>query len=165
MFSYLAKAESQLPFLYLNQYFNYDIVSASEITISDKSFDFKKFIISSEDKNIVFNLESLDRWLLPGSKLVFKNAENISLGQKRILKDKFIYRILKPEDAVSVCLVSSSVFSEIQFCKTISTTDTTELKPQVSANGEPIDKEGTVVLKESFAAASINTVLIAGLAI
>ena len=144
----LANAEGQLPFLYLNQYFSYEVLSASEINIADKTFDFKKFVISSEGKNIVFNLEAINQWVQPGSKLIFKSTQDKSLGQKTILKDKLIYRILRPESVVTVCLVSSSVFTDIQFCKAISATETSEIDPQVSVNGEPVDKVGTVVLKE-----------------
>ncbi len=155
----LAKIDGQLPFLYLNQYFTYSIATSSEIIIAEKSFDFKNFGISNEDKNTVFNLESLNQWLIPGSKLGFKNKENMSLGRISLTKGKSSYRVQLPQGTASVCLFASSAFSDFQFCKSISSVENTTLSPKVSVNGELVDNAGTVVLKDKEESLIFSAVL------
>ncbi len=148
-----------LPFLYLNQYFNYEVLSSSEISVAEKTFDFNKLEITQEEKKTTINLMALQEWIVADSKLVFENAEKKSVGEIKVKKDKLLYKVLVPAAAESICVNSASIFSEIEFCKSVHKFDQPSAAPQVRVNGEVIDNRGVVVLKDKSDILSFTAIL------
>ena len=80
---------SQLPFLYLNQYFQYDIKSQDEIFLAGKIFNFANFKISVSNSKAEVELLLLKPWIMKNSSLVFRIKQTQLLirllSQKKIL--------------------------------------------------------------------------------
>lgn len=139
---------SQLPFLYLNQYFQYDIKSQDEIFLAEKIFNFANFKISVSNSKAEVGLLLLKPWIMKNSSLVFRDKTNATINSTAVSKENFNYMLSIPADARSLCLVSSSQFSEAEFCKSLVVSALQEFEVQVTANGEVLDKAGLVVLKD-----------------
>ncbi len=137
-----------LPFLYLNQYFQYDIKNQDEIFLAGKIFNFANFKISSSNSKAEVDLLLLKPWIMNNSSLTLKNKMNLPISSTPIKKENLNYLLSIPSEATTLCLVSSSRFSETEFCKSLVATNSAEFQIQVIANGEVLDRTGLVVLKD-----------------
>ncbi len=149
----------QLPFLYLNQYFEYDIKSQDEIFLAGKTFNFANFKISVEGSKAEVELLLLKPWIMTNSSLIFKNKASALIQKVAVTKGNLNYTLLIPPQATSLCLVSNSRFSETEFCKSLVITKAEDFQVQVSADGEVLDKSGLVVLKDKVGVLNFSAVL------
>lgn len=140
--------ERRIPFVFLNQYFSYDLVDADKIILSDKTINFNDIAIDKMKRVTTINLDDLAKLNFSNYTLTFRNEKQEVVGQKPFTPAEMIGSktfSLAPT-ATDVCILSSNLFTKFQMCKS--------LAPSTQVVGariddQPIENRSIVVLKSN----------------
>ncbi len=150
----------QVPFRYLNQYFQYQIKNQDQISIAGKIFDFKNFEIVINSDSAEIDIQNLQPWILQTTTFYFKDENFVILKKVAVGKDRTTFSFKVPATAKHICLTSISRFTEIEFCKGLIATEANPaVPPKVVANGETLENMGLVVLKEKDVVLDFSAIL------
>lgn len=144
--------ESKIPFVYLNQYFNFEIINDHEITLAERRFNFNSFIVDAKFESVKIDLKDLKNFKLGGSYLIFKDIK----GQEKISRTELTpsqleYEVANDPSFTHVCLRQSSAFSRLEVCKKINDKGqaiNSNFNSMTKVDGANFDRLGTVVLKD-----------------
>lgn len=143
-----------IPFVYLNQYFNFQIINNHEIKIAETAIDFDNFKISVNGSQIGLDITGVKNFKTSDSSFLIKPRDP-QLKDVRLAttNDKLQYVFASPFDIAKICLVQTSAFTRIEMCKDPSgnsESESTPYKPAVMIDGVPFDGSGIVVLKDNI---------------
>src|SRR3989338_3220748 len=147
MVPFCVLAQENIPFLYLNQYFTYEVQNASRMTLDGKVIDLEKFEVTVTQDKALVTFESLENWILPTSLFIFKNSKNEIISKSKVSKSTLTMHFKLPATATSACLMSTSHFSKFEVCKQLNSVES-EAEISVKVDGQQLDTAGSVVLKE-----------------
>ena len=159
VFNSTASAQN-LPFLYLNQYFEYSVINSNQIELAQKVFDFEKLEIVVSKQDLFLNFENLKDWITQDTVVILKDGKKGAIQKVLVKENQRVLKINLPAGAVAACLSFSSRFSNAEFCKTFEVkANEISTKPIVKINARAADLDGTVVLKEKDEVISFLAVL------
>lgn len=159
VFNSTASAQN-LPFLYLNQYFEYSVINSNQIELAQKVFDFEKLEIVVSKQDLFLNFENLKDWIAQDTVVILKDGKKGAIQKVLVKENQRVLKINLPAGAVAACLSFSSRFSNAEFCKTFEVkANEISTKPIVKINARAADLDGTVVLKEKDEVISFLAVL------
>lgn len=152
---------SPIPFVYLNQYFNFQIFSNHDLKISDTQIDFDDFKIRQQGQQFVLDIQSFknvystNAWFLIKPKDI--NGKDVRLN---ISVDKFQYAFTPTFDVSKICLVQNSIFTKIELCKDPNAgAPAVDFKPVVKIDGVEFDGSGIVVLKDNIESVNFEALI------
>lgn len=145
-----AAAENRPPFVYLNQYFNYQLQQSDQIQIGDSHFNMNDFkVIDNGDNYDISFTDSLENFnqsieigTFTGTPLkysVVKNAKDS--GKLSFNKKKF--------DNPMFCATKANDYTQIRICKTSSSTDS-EASKEVLVSGKKVEPIGSIILNDAL---------------
>ncbi|MBC7466752.1 MAG: hypothetical protein H7256_12235 [Bdellovibrio sp.] len=147
-----AQVEKRIPFVFLNQYFSYDLLSADRIVISDKVINFSDFVIDPSKKAVTIDLLKLSKWQFSAYTMVLKRADQTLLGKLELRVAQASSTPSKkygiPAGTGAVCIVSANNFSRIEICKTLAGSD--KQVKEVRIDGQVVENKSIVVLKDNL---------------
>ena len=152
MFASQVKAQSKVPFVYLNQYFSFELINENEIKIANRIIDFSTFQVSQDSENIRIQIDNFKSLLINKSTTIsFKDSANQDFGSALLVSfKKKDYLVPKIKEITTVCLNQASLYTKIQLCKKLAEAVIPDsgFETKVEIDNQPFANFGTVVLKE-----------------
>ncbi len=148
----------KLPFVYLNQYFNYKVIDKDEsIAINEVLFSLKDMnVIHTESTYEVELKNSLERFntsaefsfLSKNDKKMVKSSSKYLNGMHSIAKSQL--------SADHLCLLQKNEHTNIQICKNLVESKSAVGISVFTINNQNVQKEGTVILNDKAQKISLN---------
>lgn len=159
-----SQAQAQIPFVYLNQYFNFEAINSHEILISNTKFDFDDWKVNVSKGSVQMDISAIKNFKYENAYFLIKESGAKSKSIKMpISKNKFLYSFSKNSKYALVCLNQASHFTKIEMCKNLTKLNNlsskTEFNPEVKIDGMTFDKVGIVVLKDNQESVSFEAKL------
>ncbi|MFZ3231882.1 MAG: hypothetical protein WA160_16870 [Pseudobdellovibrio sp.] len=147
--------EKRVPFVFLNQYFSYDLIDNDQILVSNKVINFNSIQIDLDKSTISIDLNSLVKLKFSNYALVLKDQNNAILAKKSIDVFKLVAagstskKYLYPKGTESVCVASDSFFTKLEFCKLLSTNPEAVDNNVVKIDDQIVENKSIIVLKDN----------------
>lgn len=147
----VAVEDNRVPFVFLNQYFSYDMLSSDKIVVSDKLVNFSYFSIDVGHKIVFVDLSKVAQFRFSNYSLILKDQNKNIVGKKvlpiagpdSIGQKKYVF----PATAASACIVSTNPFTYFEMCKRI-VPDSSQIS-QIKIDGQQVENKSVVVLKDN----------------
>jgi hypothetical protein len=142
--------EKRIPFVFLNQYFSYEVAADNKFIISNKTIDFSKMTFDEGRKKVSINFVDVMKPNLTEYSVSFKDQNQKTIKSEVVPPSTSIKPVAAqfeiPETVQYVCLVSSNAFTRIEVCKQ---TIAKSQPHMVKVDGQAVEKLGTIVLKDN----------------
>lgn len=141
-------AENRPPFVYLNQYFNYQVDNANQITINDKSWSLEDFSIVTSGQKFKIQLESSLSDFNTDSEVAVVGADG---KYKKLASGNKIFSLEMTQaqlNSGSICITKSNEYTKVILCRSGQNAEVGALK-QATANSKDIEANGTVILNDN----------------
>lgn len=151
--------ENRIPFVFLNQYFTYEVLNSSKFDISGNVIDFDDLNIDSSKNSVIVNLTHFNQFRYPALTMQILDSNGKVLGKKEIKTDsngtpeQNLKKFSFTQNAGSICLISSNTFTQLVICKKIdrmaSESTPIEKKSFIKIDSQVVENKSTVVLKDN----------------
>ena len=140
--------EKRVPFVFLNQYFSYNMLDANRIIISEKTINFGIISIDQNKKIAEIDMSQLSQLKLLPAQIVIKAAD-ASVVAKKVLTSTEVAskKFSLPTKAASVCITAENTFTTLSVCKSL----TADLHRTIGVviDGQKVENKSFVILKEA----------------
>ncbi len=149
MYLSIALADGKIPFVYLNQYFSFKLVSEHEVLLDDRALDFDQLQFEVKEDQILIRINDMTFFNKSEISVYLKDSSLIKKSSTKVavLKNSGV-TLPKSPDLDLICFVFKSQFTEMQACKQLVPHENpSNFQPRVLIDGQTFPSSGIVVLK------------------
>ena len=142
---------TDLPFVYLNQYFNYKTINNEILQINDVAYDLTDFSIinNSSSENKILEVTLKENFLAFSKVLKFQTYSNKTKQFVSVSSEKkgelHLIKLDPQAENDFLCLSPENQFTSFKFCKSLNPKLEIGLS-NITLNEEPINDEGNIIL-------------------
>lgn len=145
-----AVVEKRIPFVFLNQYFSYEILDSDKMLLSDKTLDFKNLTFDTQKKNVSVNLTYFAGLGFGNYNLVLKDSDQKVLANKQLAintpQSLGVRNFNVPANVAYACIQSASLSTHLEICKNSDAVRSDSKGAKVDS--QSVENVGIVVLKD-----------------
>lgn len=145
-------ASDELPFTYMNQYYNYEYIDSSSFNINNNTYNFDNFLVSKTNTGAQFIIKKLSSFNMRNPRL-----EILDIDKKLVktlifsaLNDEFSKNLtLDQGKSAYICLISKNEFTTKKICRRIQDNESAPSPDlQIFANNVLLNPVGQIVLND-----------------